>query len=95
MKKLGVDNYIEKPDCIIFNTICHNEDASNAKMKLYFYKRNNHFFCYTHCGFLSPFRFLEHYYETRNIIYDWYQCLIIALAIEFILIPVIIKKKHK
>ena len=31
----------------------------------------------------------------KDIIYDWYQCLIIALAIEFILIPVIIKKKHK
>lgn len=73
MKKLGVSQYIEKPDCIIFNTICHNEDAEEAKMKLYFYKRNKHFYCYTQCGGMTIFKFLEHYYETRGIIYDWYE----------------------
>ena len=38
---------------------------------------------------------IEKVCHQTNIIYDWYQCLIIALAIEFILIPVIIKMKHK
>ena len=35
--KLGSDDYVEKEDCVIFKTICHNEDASGASMKLYYY----------------------------------------------------------
>ena len=38
MTELGADRYIEREDCIIFPTICHNVDASEASMKLYFYK---------------------------------------------------------
>ena len=72
MKRLGISQYIDKPDCVIFNTICHNEDANEAKMKLYYYKRNKQFYCYSNCGALSIFKFLEHYYETRSISYDWY-----------------------
>lgn len=72
MKKLGVDNYIEKEDCIIFPTICHNEDIENASMKLYWYKNNKIFYCYTEDGAQSIFKFLKNYYETRNIEYDWY-----------------------
>ena len=69
---LGAETYEEKEKYIIFPTICHNEDASQASRKLYYYKDNKFFVCYTECGSMSIFRFLKHYYETRNIPYDWH-----------------------
>jgi hypothetical protein len=73
MEKLGADRWIDKGSHIIFPTICHNEDPSEASMKLYFYKDTKLFVCYTHDGNMSIFKFLKNYYETRNIEYDWYQ----------------------
>ena len=73
METLGVDNYIEKPGYVIFPTICHNEDADEASMKLYYYENNHLFVCYTECGNMSIFKFLKHYYESHGISYDWYQ----------------------
>lgn len=73
MEQLGVDDYIEHPDYVIFPTICHNEDPSEASMKLYYYENSHLFMCYTECGGQNIFQFLKHYYETRNIDYDWYQ----------------------
>lgn len=72
MEQLGADRYIEKEGYIIFPTICHNIDAAEASMKLYFYKDTKLFYCYTNCEAQSIFKFLEHYYETRGIEYDWY-----------------------
>lgn len=73
MEKLGADRHVDKGTHIIFPTICHNTDTSEASMKLYFYKNNKFFYCYTECGGMSIFKFLKHYYETRQIEYDWYQ----------------------
>lgn len=73
MEQLGVDDYIEHHDYVIFPTICHNEDPSEASMKLYYYENSHLFMCYTECGGQNIFQFLKHYYETRNIDYDWYQ----------------------
>lgn len=72
MEKLGNDDYKETDNYIIFNTICHNEDASDASKKLYYYKDSHSFYCYTECGSMSIFKFLKNYYETRGIDYDWY-----------------------
>ena len=72
MEKLGADRYVDKGTHIIFPTICHNEDASEASMKLYFYKDTKLFVCYTSCGNQSIFKFLKHYYESRGIEYEWY-----------------------
>lgn len=47
---LGADRYDEKDNYIIFPTICHNYEASSASMKLYYYKNNYSFHCYTECG---------------------------------------------
>ena len=44
---LGAETYEEKEKYIIFPTICHNEDASQASRKLYYYKDNKFFVCYT------------------------------------------------
>lgn len=71
MKKLGADRYREEADYVLFPTICHNENAEEASMKLYYYKDNKVFVCYTECGTMSIFKFLKHYYETRGIEYDW------------------------
>lgn len=73
MTELGADRYTETDDYILFPTICHNIDASEASMKLYFYKNNKIFVCYTSCGAMSIFKFLKHYYEERQIEYDWHQ----------------------
>jgi hypothetical protein len=73
MTELGADRYSETDDYILFPTICHNIDASEASMKLYYYKNNKIFVCYTSCGSMSIFKFLRHYYEERQIEYDWYQ----------------------
>ena len=71
MTKLGADRWKDEGTHIIFPTICHNTDASEASMKLYFYKNNKIFVCFTECGNMSIFKFLKHYYETRGIEYDW------------------------
>ena len=73
MITLGADEFIEKPGYIIFPTICHNEDASEASMKLYYYENSHMFVCYTECGNMNIFSFMKHYYDARGISYDWYQ----------------------
>ena len=72
MTDLGADRYIEKDNYIIFPTICHNINSAEASMKLYYYKDNKFFYCYTEDDGMSIFKFLETYYKTRNIEYDWY-----------------------
>lgn len=73
MKKLGADRYIEKENYIIFPTICHNTDVSQASMKLYFYKDTKLFVCYTEDQNMSIFKLLTTYYKNRQIEYDWYE----------------------
>jgi hypothetical protein len=72
MNKLGASYYIDKEEYVIFPTICHNQDAQNSSMKLYYYKNTKLFYCYTECGCMSIFSLLKHYYKTRDIDYDWY-----------------------
>lgn len=72
MNQLGATRYKETSEAIIFPTICHNTDEHNASMKLYYYKNNKFFYCYTSCDGMSIFKFLQHYYEARNIEYNWY-----------------------
>lgn len=79
MKKLGANKYIDKDTYIIFPTICHNENAEDASMKLYFYKDTKLFVCFTECNNMSIFKFLKTYYETRGIEYDWYQDIYMAV----------------
>ena len=41
MYELGADRHEETDNYIIFPTICHNENATEASMKLYYYKTRN------------------------------------------------------
>ena len=58
MTKLGADRWKDEGTHIVFPTICHNTDASEASMKLYFYKNTKLFNCYTEDGIMSIFKFL-------------------------------------
>lgn len=63
----------DKGSHLICKTACHNIDLDEASWKLYYYKNNKFFYCYSSCQGMSIFKFLKHYYETRQIEYDWYQ----------------------
>ena len=72
MQQLGADRYEEREDYILFPTICHNINSIDASLKLYFYRDTKLFMCYTECGGMNIFKFLETYYKTRGIEYNWY-----------------------
>ena len=72
MRYFGVNNYKITPEAIIFPTICHNIDVESASMKLYYYRDNHFFFCYSEDGGMSVFKCIEHIYQIRGIDYDWY-----------------------
>ena len=69
--KLGAKEVIDKGTYLITNTICHNEDAEEASLKLYYYDNYKVFVCYSNCQTMSIFKFMKHYYESRGIEYDW------------------------
>lgn len=73
MKTLGAQLIDEKTDVLIFNTICHHSNESDGSPKLWYYKDSHRFMCWTECGSMNMTEFLEHYYETRGLTYDWYQ----------------------
>lgn len=73
MYELGADRHEETDNYIIFPTICHNENTTEASMKLYYYKDTHLLYCYTEDGPMSIYKFLENYYKTRNIEYNWGQ----------------------
>ena len=72
MSVLGATVIEETDKYLLFATICHNTDESDASHKLYYYKDNHFFYCYTECGGMSVFNFLKRYYETRDKEYSWY-----------------------
>lgn len=81
--ELGSDQYIDKPDYIQFKTICHNADCGDASMKLYYYKNNKVFHCYTDCG--CNFNLIELFkkrYDVLDYKYDFYKDIVCKLPIE-------------
>jgi len=71
LEKLDIP-YEDKGSYLLMPTYCHNHKSEDASKKLYFYKNNKIFMCYTECGALSIFTFLKHYYEAQGIEYNWY-----------------------
>lgn len=63
----------DKGDFLLCKTACHNTNLDEASWKLYYYKNTHIFMCYSECGAQNIFRFIEHYYETRGITYDWHE----------------------
>jgi hypothetical protein len=80
---LGSDEYKETEDAIIFKTICHNIDVKNAKMKLYYYKKNHKFHCYTDCGDnFNIFTLFERRYQLLGIEYNFFKDIILVISNE-------------
>lgn len=71
MEQLGATSFKDRPEALVFPTICHNLNAEEASQKLYYYKDNHFFYCYTNCGGQSIFNFLRNYYNLRGIEYNW------------------------
>lgn len=49
LNSYGVEPVSENASMIIYPTICHNLDHNHASHKLYYYKKDNIFKCYTEC----------------------------------------------
>ena len=64
--------YEDRSDYLLMPTVCHNSNIDEASQKLYYYKNTHIFYCYTEDGAMSIFSFLKHFYETRDIVYDWF-----------------------
>lgn len=78
---LGNDEYINKEDCIIFKTICHNVDAADASFKLYYYKNNHLFVCYTECNeAFNIYGLFEKRYQLLNKPYNFYKDIVLKIA---------------
>jgi hypothetical protein len=74
LKFLGASNYINGEKFIIFPTICHNISEERSSMKLYYYKKNKMFHCYTKCGeTFSIYDLFKKYYELHGINYSFYK----------------------
>lgn len=81
--ELGSENYIETENEIRFNTICHNEDCAGASMKLYYYKKDKRFHCYTECGCsFNLVQLFEKRYKLLNYDYDFYNDIVLRIAGE-------------
>lgn len=73
LQKLGVDRYQDTEKAIIFPTICHNSNISEASMKLYYYKDTKLFHCYTECSdSFDIFELFKRFYQARGISYNFY-----------------------
>ena len=78
---LGAHTYREQEDFIIFPTICHHIDSGDARLKLYYYKENKLFHCYTDCGdSFDIFGLFRRYYKLRNMEYDFYHDILFKIV---------------
>lgn len=79
--ELGSDTYIERNDYIQFKTICHNINPADASMKLYYYKKNKKFHCYTDCSDnFNIYELFKRRYELLGREYDFYKDIVLKIA---------------
>lgn len=81
MTSLGADRYEITHNAIIFPTICHNVDAAEASMKLYYYPKTKTFHCYTDCG--TTFNIIEMFkkrYELLGVEYDFFKDIVLKIG---------------
>lgn len=78
---LGSDTYVDTPTCVQFKTICHNIDPEEASLKLYYYKKNKKFHCYTDCGDnFNIFELFKRRYELLGKEYNFYKDIVLVIA---------------
>lgn len=80
VQSLGADRYVDKGNYVIFPTICHNDVSEEASMKLYYYKENKAFHCYTDCGeTFNLIGLFERRYQTLGYSYNFYTDIILRI----------------
>ena len=83
VSKLGSDDYKDAGNAIIFKTICHNHEAEDSSMKLYYYKKNHLFHCYTDCGCsFNIIGLFKRRYELLGQEYNFYKDIVLPIAGE-------------
>lgn len=81
LKFLGANKYNDIGKSIIFPTICHNIDDSDASMKLYYYKSNKMFHCYTECdGSFDIIDLIMRNHKNNNKEINFYEALDIIFS---------------
>lgn len=80
MESLGCDDYIDQDKALIFRTACHHVNQEDGSYKLYYYKKDKVFTCYTGCGTFNIIGFIQKRYELLNIEYDFYKDILLPLA---------------
>lgn len=79
--ELGSDEYYDKGDYIVFKTICHNIDPADASLKLYYYKKNKKFHCYTDCGDnFDIITLFKRRYELLGEDYNFYKDIVLKIT---------------
>lgn len=74
LKSIGGTEYRDTNDALIFKTICHNINENDGSFKLYYYKKNKMFHCFTHCGEnFDIFELIEKRYKLLEKEYNFYK----------------------
>lgn len=81
MKELGAEDYQETSDALIFNTVCHNIHPEDGSPKLYYYKQNKMFHCYTQCSCsFDIYELIKKRYELLGISYDFFKDIVLKVG---------------
>ena len=80
VENLGCTDYIEKEHEIIFSTLCHHADPEEGSHKLYYYKKDHRFYCYTCCGAFDIIGLICKRYELLDTEYNFYSDVLLPLA---------------
>lgn len=81
MKELGAEDFQETSEALIFSTICHNVHPEDGSHKLYYYKKNKMFHCYTQCSCsFDIYELIKRRYEMLNIQYDFFKDIVLKVA---------------
>lgn len=78
LQKLHI-SYIDKGDYLLMRTVCHHADENEASEKLYYYKDNHFFMCYSECSGQNILTFLNNYYEVRGITKSFHELMDIII----------------
>lgn len=77
---LGSDEYVDTDNAIIFKTVCHHYGGSDGSLKLYYYKQNKKFHCFTQCGCnFNIYGLFERHYAAIGKNYDFFNDILLPI----------------
>lgn len=72
LEKLEIP-FEDKGSFLLMPTYCHHHKSEEASHKLYYYKNNKVFMCYSECQAMSIFKFLKNYYDSQGYEWEWHR----------------------